>query len=101
MPNEHFLNELRHNIEVSPDTIFYAGRGCKKCLGTGYLGRIPIYEVFVVTPTIAQAIEKGLPTTKLREIALQEGLVELGTAGMEQVLAGKTTIEEVFYKVSG
>jgi len=42
-----------------------------------------------------------LPTTKLREIALSEGLVELATAGMEQVLAGKTTIEEVFYKVSG
>jgi type II secretory ATPase GspE/PulE/Tfp pilus assembly ATPase PilB-like protein len=55
----------------------------------------------VVTPTLAQAIEKGLPTSKLREIALQEGLVELATAGLEQVLAGHTTVEEVFYKVSG
>ncbi len=99
--NQHFLDALHFNLEIPADTIFYAGRGCKKCLGTGYLGRIPIYEVFVVTPTVAQAIEKGLPTTKLREIALGEGLVELGTAGMEQVLAGKTTIEEVFYKVSG
>ena len=54
----------------------------------------------MVTPTIAQAIEKGLPTTKLREIVLTEGLVELATAGMEQVIAGKITIEEVFYKVS-
>ncbi len=99
--NEHFLKALQHTIEIPEDTIFYAGRGCKKCLGTGYLGRIPIYEVLTITPTMAQAIEKGLPTTKLRELALEEGLVELSSAGMEQALAGKTTIEEVFYKVSG
>ena len=100
-PNEHFLSKLNHELEIPSDTVFYAGRGCKKCLGSGYMGRIPIYEVFEITPAVAQAIEKGLPTTKLREIALGEGLVELATAGMEQVLAGKTTIEEVFYKVSG
>lgn len=98
--NKHFLEVLNHKIEIPEDAIFYQGRGCKKCLGTGYLGRIPIYEIFVITPRIAQAIEKGLPTTKLREIALSEGLVELATAGMEQVLVGKTTVEEVFYKVS-
>lgn len=100
-PNQHFLNKLSHEIEIPPEAVFYAGRGCKKCLGSGYMGRIPIYEVFEITPAVAQAIEKGLPTTKLREIAIVEGLVELATAGMEQVLAGKTTIEEVFYKVSG
>lgn len=100
-PNEHFLGALRHNLKIPAGTVFFAGRGCKKCLGTGYLGRIPIYEVMVVTPTLAQAVEKGLPSSKLREIAIQEGLVELATAGLEQVIAGRTTIEEVFYKVSG
>ncbi len=99
--NDDFLNILPHNVEIPEDTIFYAGRGCKKCLGTGYLGRIPIYEVLVITPTMAQAIEKGLPTTKLRELGIKEGLVELASAGIEQVLAGRTTVEEVFYKVSG
>jgi type IV pilus assembly protein PilB len=100
-PNEHYLRALHHNLKISDDTVFFAGRGCKKCLGTGYLGRIPIYEIMVVTPNLAQAIEKGLPSSKLREIALQEGLVELATAGLEQVIAGRTTVEEVFYKVSG
>jgi type IV pilus assembly protein PilB len=100
-PNEHYLRALQNNLKIASDTVYFAGRGCKKCLGTGYLGRIPIYEVMVVTPTLAQAIEKGLPTSKLREIALQEGLVELATAGLEQVIAGRTTVEEVFYKVSG
>jgi len=100
-PNQHCLTALRPNLTIPEDTVFYAGRGCKKCLGTGYLGRIAIYEILVITPAMAHAIEKGLPTTKLREVALKDGLVELATAGMEQVLAGKTTIEEVFYKVSG
>ncbi|NOY30304.1 MAG: Flp pilus assembly complex ATPase component [Planctomycetes bacterium] len=99
--NDNFLNILPHNVEIPDDTVFYAGRGCKKCLGTGYLGRIPIYEVLVITPGMAQAIEKGLPSTKLRELAIEEGLVELASAGIEQVLAGRTTVEEVFYKVSG
>ena len=53
------------------------------------------------TPALAQAVENGLPTTKLREVAIKEGMVELATAGLEQVYAGKTTLEEVFYKVSG
>jgi type IV pilus assembly protein PilB len=100
-PNKNFLAALSHSLVIPDDTIFYAGRGCKKCLGTGYMGRIPIYEIMIVTPAMTHGIEKGLPTTKLREIALQEGLVDLATAGMEQVVAGKTTIEEVFYKVSG
>ena len=99
--NQHFSDALVHNLKVPDDTIFYAGRGCKKCLGTGYMGRIPIYEIMIVTSALANAIEKGLPTTKLREMALREGMVELAAAGMEQVVAGKTTIEEVFYKVSG
>jgi len=99
--NNALLDILPHKVEIPEDTVFYAGRGCKKCLGTGYLGRIPIYEVLVITPKMAQAIEKGLPTTKLRELGIEEGLVELASAGVEQVLAGRTTIEEVFYKVSG
>ena len=99
--NQHFLSALSHSIEIPDDAIFYAGRGCKKCLGTGYLGRIPIYEIMVMTPQLARGIEKGLPTTKLRQLALEDGLVELATAGLEQALAGNTTIEEVFYKVSG
>ena len=50
---------------------------------------------------MAEAVENGLPATKLRQIATSEGMVELAAAGMEQVLAGRTTVEEVFYKLSG
>lgn len=100
-PNESLLKTLCKDRKPPADAVYYRGRGCKKCLGTGYAGRIPIYEIMVVTPALAEGIENGLPHTKLRQIALSEGMVELAAAGMEQVLAGRTTLEEVFYKLSG
>ncbi len=101
-PNESLLKTSRAKMASLPaDAVFYRGRGCKKCLGTGYSGRIPIYEIMIVTPAMAEGIENGLPETKLRQIATSEGMVELAAAGMEQVLAGRTTLEEVFYKLSG
>jgi type IV pilus assembly protein PilB len=99
--NKHYLNALARGARVPDDVVFYRGRGCKKCLGTGYAGRVPIYEIMTVSPALAQAIENGLPTTKLREQALRGGMVELAAAGLEQVYAGRTTLEEVYYKISG
>jgi len=99
-PNEQLLQTLCKDRAIAENAVFYRGRGCKKCLGTGYSGRLPIFEIMVVTPTMVEAIENGLPATKLRQIALAEGMVELAAAGMEQVLAGRTTLEEVFYKLS-
>jgi type IV pilus assembly protein PilB len=99
-PNESLLKTLGNDSSVPSDAVFYRGRGCKKCVGTGYSGRLPIYEIMTVTPAMAEGIENGLPATKLRQIALSDGMVELAAAGMEQVLAGRTTLEEVFYKLS-
>ncbi len=98
--NRRLLESLAQDRPEIADAVFYHGRGCKKCLGTGYSGRAPIFEIMVVSPVLAEAIERNVPTTKLREIALAEGMVELSAAGLELALAGRTTIEEVFYKVS-
>mgnify|MGYP002623904573 CR=1 FL=1 len=98
--NASMVNKLSGG-KVAPDAkTFFQGRGCKKCLGTGYLGRIPIFEIMQVTPAMADAIERGLPASKLREIAIAEGMVELSQAGFEQAVAGRTTIEEVYFKTS-
>lgn len=53
-----------------------------------------------MTPELADAVEKGASVSKLREIAKQQGLVDLSNAGIEQVFAGRTTLEEVYYKLS-
>ncbi len=99
--NPTLLQTLSKNCKVEQDAVFYRGRGCKKCLGTGYSGRIPIYEIMVVTPELSDGIEKGLPANRLREIAASQGMIELAQAGLDLAVAGKTTLEEVYYKVSG
>ncbi len=54
----------------------------------------------LVSPVLAAAIEENVPSSTLREIAFTEGMVGLSTAGLNQAIAGETTIDEVFYKVS-
>lgn len=99
-PNQALLKTIAKAMPISPDVTFYQGAGCKKCLGTGFHGRLPIFEIMIMTPTLAEAIERGLPTTRLRELAASEGMLDLPQAGLEQAIAGKTTLEEVFYKTT-
>jgi type IV pilus assembly protein PilB len=99
-PNEKLLKTLLKDRPLPADLVFYHGRGCRKCLGSGFSGRLPIYEILTITPPLVEAIERGSPSTHLRKLALEQGMIELAEAGLEQAFAGRTTIEEVFYKVS-
>ncbi len=99
-PNDSLLKILAENHEIASDATFFHGRGCKKCVGTGYSGRLPIFEIMVVTPALAEAIEHGVPVAQLREVAIAEGMVELRSAGLEQAIAGRTTLEEVYFKTA-
>ncbi len=99
--NEKLLDALDPEQTVPRTAKFYRGEGCKKCLGTGFSGRIPIFEIMPTTPEITMGIESGVPHTKLRELAIRAGMVKLSRAGLEQALAGRTSIEEVYFKTSG
>ena len=57
--NEKLLDVLDPDQTVSRSAKFYRGEGCKKCLGTGFSGRIPIFEIMPITPDITMAIEAG------------------------------------------
>jgi len=99
-PNEGLLEQLAGDTQVPEDATFFQGRGCKKCLGSGYAGRLPIFEIMVVTPALREAIENGVPASKLNEVALNGGMKQLAQAGLQRVYQGKTTLEEVFFKIS-
>ncbi len=99
-PNDVLIKSIARGRSLPPDATFYQGRGCKKCLGTGYQGRLAIVETMMVTPLLAAAIERESSASELREQALAEGMTDLAWAGLEQVLAGRTTLEEVFFKTS-
>ena len=99
--NENLLDALDPEGQVDRRAKFYKGQGCKKCLGTGFSGRIPIFEIMPITHDITMAIEAGVPHSKLRRMAIDAGMTELSHAGLEQALAGRTSIEEVYFKTSG
>ncbi len=74
---------------------FYRGAGCKKCRDTGYTGRIAIHELFVPNEEIMEMINERASSKKLRAKALQNGMISLQLDGIEKVMAGIISIEEV------
>ncbi len=71
------------------------GRGCETCRGTGYLGRIGIFELFVVTENLNRAISAREPLARLRELAENEGMQTMRRDGWVKVQGEITTVEEV------
>ena len=71
------------------------GRGCDSCRGSGYLGRIGIFELLVVSENVNRAISAREPLAKLRELAEREGMQLMKHDGWVKVQAELTTVEEV------
>ncbi len=83
----------------APEAIFH-GVGCPKCRGTGYSGRIGIFELLVPTDETADAISRGGTLQELRRIAKGQGYISLQNDGLEKVAAGSTTIEELISAIA-
>jgi len=95
-PEKSILYELCPNPEeIFKDVIFYKGTGCKACHGTGYKGRIGLFEVLPVTKRIRELILEKAPTHVIEKAAIEEGMITLREAGIRKIKAGITTIEEV------
>ncbi|ALJ18748.1 GspE/PulE family protein [Microbacterium sp. No. 7] len=69
--------------------------GCPSCAGTGYRGRLALHEVMPVTEQIEHEALRGVPSSVLRQRALDEGMIPLRTDGWHKVAAGLTSVEEV------
>lgn len=71
------------------------GKGCAKCNGTGYKGRVGVYEIMEITETIQKAIVSQVPEDQLRKIAIKEGMITLRMDALQKVREGTTTVEQV------
>jgi type IV pilus assembly protein PilB len=71
------------------------GAGCEKCNGTGYKGRVGLYEVMEVTDALRELILVGASSIELRRKAIEEGMLTLRQSGITKIREGVTTIEEV------
>ena len=90
------IKKILDEYEInSNEIILYKGEGCPYCKGTGYKGRIAIFELMLITDNIRDLISKNVATGKLREAAISEGMCQLREDGIKKVCEGLTTIDEV------
>jgi type II secretory ATPase GspE/PulE/Tfp pilus assembly ATPase PilB-like protein len=81
--------------------VLYRGKGtvngitCESCGGSGYLGRIGIFEVFTVTDAISKLTLTRAPMKDIEQQAIAEGMVSMKQDGYLKALEGTTTIEEI------
>ena len=89
------LIEIGFKAEESQQLKTFKGRGCKTCNGTGYKGRVGLYEVMEVTDEIRELILIGASSLELRKRAIDDGMLTLRESGLHKIRTGITTIEEV------
>ncbi len=90
---KEYLAALGMPVEIG--TRFQKGAGCEQCRHTGYLGRLAIYEICVVTEGLKKMIMQKRDGGELKQCAIVEGMLTLRQDGLRRVAEGKTTIEEV------
>ena len=96
MPKEATASE-KHMLGLNPDEPYtiYEPCGCKLCNGTGYYGRLGIYEIMKITPPIKRLISKHAGAEEIKNQAIKEGMNTLKMAAINAVKQGVTTIAEM------
>jgi len=79
--------------------LFYRGKGCDMCMGTGYRGRTGIYEVLELSDDLKQLIIKTQDANEIRKKAKESGFRTMYEDGIEKVIKGMTTPEELIRAV--
>ena len=81
--------------ETISEETFAIGKGCEKCYNTGYSGRVGIYEVMSPSKEIHDAVLSHKSAEQIENIALKQGFENMISDGINKVLDGKTTFEEI------
>jgi len=92
---EKALVDIGFSPEELGEIICYKGEGCTACGGTGYKGRVALYEVMMVNEEIKEVILQGGTTFEIKEAAVRQGMLTLRASGLTKIKEGVTTIEEV------
>jgi general secretion pathway protein E/type IV pilus assembly protein PilB len=96
VPGEHELHLLGPAAAQVQGAALFRGKGCSDCSGTGYRGRLGIYEIFVLNDDVRHMINDQAAVGELRASARRLGMRTLREDGLRKVVAGMTTLEEVF-----
>jgi general secretion pathway protein E len=94
-PSKEELSELNLKKSDMSSKKFHRGTGCDRCFQSGYRGRIGLYELMPVTSRIKNQVLKSQDSDELRKVALEQGMVSLFSHGVQLILKGETTSEEI------
>lgn len=96
--NEAMLMELGlDKKEAGKWKEVYHGRGCPECNGTGYRGRVGLYELLVMNDTVKRVLLTSNDANVIREAAIADGMTSMRQLGRDLVRDGVTTLEEVLH----
>lgn len=91
---ENGKNIRDHGISTS-DITLYRGKGCEKCNGLGYKGRVGIFEAIITNEEIEELLNKNPSEQEVRRIAEKQGILNLQEDGVVKMLRGDTSFEEI------
>ncbi len=94
-PSEELAKKYGLFDEEGKIAEIYSPVGCKRCLNSGYKGRIAIIECLVLTPEIKDIIFRGGQEFEIEKVAREKGMMTLRENGMQNVIGGLTSLEEV------
>jgi type IV pilus assembly protein PilB len=97
-PKKYTATELKEaglDPAVWGSVIFAEGAGCLECSGTGYHGRTAICELLDLTDRIREMIVDRRPTSEIKRVAREEGMVTLRESGLNKIREGTTSVKEI------
>ncbi|MCF6187512.1 MAG: type IV-A pilus assembly ATPase PilB [Desulfobulbaceae bacterium] len=97
-PDTEYLTRVGLSLDKFGDHPLYRGQGCPECLGTGYRGRLGLYELMILSDELKSMILTTSDAGQIKKHALSQdsGMHTLRQDGLDKVLEGLTTLEEVF-----
>jgi type IV pilus assembly protein PilB len=93
-PPKALLLDAGYTEDNLPDRLFRP-KGCKKCGGTGYRGRMGVHEVLLMSEEISRLTVAAATADEIKKVAVAQGMMTLRLDGLEKVRMGQTSIEEV------
>ncbi len=95
-PTEAVLKDSGLSQEQIARAKFMRGKGCNHCGNTGFRGRMGIHEILMIDAKVREMIFSNTPVNEIREYAMANGMVTLYGDGLEKVIDGFTTIDEIY-----
>jgi type IV pilus assembly protein PilB len=94
VPPKQLLLDAGYGEDNLPEKLMRP-KGCKKCGGTGYRGRMGVHEVMLMSEEISRLTVEGATSEEIKRVAIEQGMLPLRQDGLEKCRMGQTSIEEI------